>query len=176
MPDGARAKSTAAASQANLDKQMNMPPAIRAKIQAQIKEAAAETTPTASAATGAVGLKDTSFSWDTTEVPDGTYQVRITASDKPSNPTDALTAKAVSAPFLVANAAPTLTLGTPAVGGDKTVTLHGTVATGLAFAKAVQAKVDGGDAQAAAADDGLFDSSSEPFTLTLSALSSGKHN
>jgi len=55
------------------------------------------------------------------------------------------------------------------------MTLHGTVTTGLAFAKAVQAKVDGGDTQAAAADDGLFDSSSEPFTLTLSALSSGKH-
>ena len=174
-PDGARAKSAVAASQANLDKQMNVPPAIRAKIQAQIKEAAAETTPMVSTATGATGLKDTSFSWNTTEVPDGTYQVRITASDKPSNPTDALTAKAISAPFLVANATPTLTLGTPAIGGDKTMTLHGTVTTGLAFAKAVQAKVDGGDTQAAAADDGLFDSSSEPFTLTLSALSSGKH-
>ena len=174
-PDGARAKSAVAASQANLDKQMNVPPAIRAKIQAQIKEAAAETTPMVSTTTGATGLKDTSFSWDTTEVPDGTYQVRITASDKPSNPTDALTAKAISAPFLVANATPTLTLGTPAIGGDKTMTLHGTVTTGLAFAKAVQAKVDGGDTQAAAADDGLFDSSSEPFTLTLSALSSGKH-
>ena len=175
-PDGAKAKSTAAASQANLDKQTNLPPAIRAKIQAQIKEAAAtETTSATSGAAGATGLKETSFSWDTTEVPDGTYQVRVTASDKPSNPTDALTAKAISAPFLVANAVPMLTMGTPIVATDKTVTLHGTVTTGLAFAKAVQAKVDGGDAQAAAADDGLFDSSLEPFTLTLSTLTSGKH-
>ena len=99
----------------------------------------------------------------------------MTASDKPSNPTDSLTAKAVSAPFLVANAAPKLTLNTPLTGADKTTTLHGTVTTGLAFVKAVQAKVDGGDVVAASADDGLFDSSSESFTLTLPALAPGKH-
>ena len=181
-PDGAKPKTAAAtlaASQANLDKQTNIPPVVRAKIQAQMKAAAAteaaDAAQDAKAAAGATNLKDTSFSWDTTEVPDGTYQVRITANDKPSNPTDALTAKAVSAPFLIANAAPVLTAGPPAVAADKTVTLHGTVTTGLAFVKAVQAKVDGGDPVAAAADDGLFDSSSEAFTLTLPTLSSGKH-
>jgi len=184
-PGTAKSKSatnTLAESQANLDKQKNLPPAIRAKVLAQMKEAAAKEAASAGAAAddakatgGATGLKDTSFSWNTTEVPDGTYQIRVTASDKPSNPTDALTAKAVSAPFLVANAAPTLTIGTPLVAADKTITLRGTVTTGLAFAKAVQGKVDGGDAVAAAADDGLFDSSSEPFTLTLPALTSGRH-
>ena len=181
-PDGSKPKSATAglaASQANLDKQTNIPPAIRAKIMAQMKEAAAKeaagATTDARATAGATGLKDTSFSWDTSEVPDGTYQVRVTASDRPSNPTGALTAKAVSTPFLIANAAPTMTVGTPVVTVDKTVTLHGTVRTGLAFVKAVQGKVDGGDAVAASADDGLFDSSSEPFTLSLPALSSGKH-
>ena len=181
-PNAAQPKATAASaaeSQANLDKQKNLPPAVRAQIQAQIKAAAAKEAATAGedtkASDGATGLKDTSFSWDTTEVPDGTYQVRVTASDKPSNPTDALTAKAVSAPFLVVNAAPTVTVGTPTVSADRTVTLHGTVTTGLAFVKAVQGKVDGGDPVAASADDGLFDSSSEAFTLILPALTSGKH-
>ena len=189
-PDGAKPRTgdgggaTAAESQANLDKQKNLPPAVRAKIRAQIKEAAAKeataeaasaSSDEAKATAGATGLKDTSFSWDTTEVPDGTYQVRVTASDKPSNPTDSLTAKAVSAPFLIANAVPKLTLATPSAGPDKTTTLRGTVTTGLAFVKAVQAKVDGGDAVAASADDGLFDSSSEAFTLALPVLPSGKH-
>lgn len=181
-PGGPKPKSAAAtlaASQANLDKQTNIPPAVRARIQAQIKETAAAqaavATADAKATAGATGLKDTSFSWDTTEVPDGTYQIRVTASDKPSNPADSLTARAVSAPFLVANAAPALTAGTPVAAADRTVTLRGTVTTGLAFVKAIQAKVDGGDAVAAAADDGLFDSSSEAFTLALPALSSGKH-
>jgi hypothetical protein len=35
--------------------------------------------------------------------------------------------------------------------------------------------VDGGDPVAAAADDGLFDSTTEPFTLALPALTSGSH-
>ncbi len=61
------------------------------------------------------------------------------------------------------------------VNADKTVTLHGTAQTGLAFVKAVQGKADGGDPVAAQADDGLFDSPSEGWTLTLPALSSGSH-
>ena len=58
---------------------------------------------------------------------------------------------------------------------DKSVTLRGTGQTPLAFVQAVQATVDGGDPVAASADDGLFDSPREPWTLTLAALSSGPH-
>ena len=169
----------------NLDKVSNVPPAIRAQILAQmkaeqLKAATPAAAPTAAADKGAVELKETSFSWDTTEVPDGTYQVRVIASDKPSNPTDALTARAVSAPFLIANAAPTLTVqvvtGSALSADDTTIRLHGTVTTGPAFVKAVQAKIDGGDAIAASADDGLFDSPSEAWSLTLPPLSMGKHS
>ena len=147
----------------------------------QLKAAAAPTTaPKAATDKGAVELKETSFSWDTTEVPDGTYQVRVIASDKPSNPTDFLTARAVSAPFLIANAGPTLTVlvtsGSPLSADDTTLTLHGTVTTGAAFVKAVQAKIDGGDPIAASADDGLFDSSLETWSLTLPPLPVGKHS
>ena len=35
--------------------------------------------------------------------------------------------------------------------------------------------MDGGDPVAASADDGLFDSTREPFTLTLTTLSPGPH-
>ncbi len=159
----------------NLDKVPNLPPAVRAQILAQmkaehLKAAAAPTAAPKPADKGAVELKETSFSWDTTEVPDGTYQVRVIASDKPSNPTDALTARAVSAPFLIANAVPTLTVQVT------TGSLHGTVTSGPAFVKAVQAKIDGGDPVAASADDGLFDSASEAWSLTLPPLPAGKHS
>ncbi len=169
----------------NLDKVPNLPPAVRAQILAQmkaqqLKTAAAPMATPKLADKGAVELKETSFSWDTTEVPDGTYQVRVIASDKPSNPTDALSARAVSAPFLIANAAPTLTVqvttGSPTSSDDTTIHLHGTATTGLAFVKAVQAKIDGGDPIAASAGDGLFDSSSEAWSLTLPALPAGKHS
>ena len=169
----------------NLDKVSNVPPAIRAQILAQMKaeQLKAASAPAAApkpADKGAVELKETSFSWDTTEVPDGTYQVRVIASDKPSNPANYLTARAVSAPFLIANAVPTLTVqvttGSPISSDDTSIHLRGTVTTGPAFVKAVQAKIDGGDAIAASADDGLFDSPSEAWSLTLPPLSMGKHS
>ena len=173
-PNGSHTGKSAAArtaeSKANLAKQGDLPPAVRAHIMAQVASVdASDTSKTAQA------LKETSFSWDTTEVPDGTYQVQVIASDKPSNPDGSLTAKATSAPFLIANTKPTLTLGTPVVNADKTVTLHGTAQTGLAFVKAVQGKADSGDPIAAQADDGLFDSPTETFTLTLPTLTSGSH-
>ena len=167
-------KSTVAPAAPELAALKNVPAGVQAQIKAQI---AANTASKAAAASSksAQNLKDTSYSWDTTALPDGLYQVEVVASDKPSNPVGALAAKAVSAPFLVANTPPTLTAGTPSVSADKTVTLHGTAQTNLAFVQAVQATVDGGDSIAAAADDGLFDSRSEPWTLTLPALSSGPH-
>ena len=162
---------TAAPAPAALAALKNVPAAVQAQIKAQIAANAAVQKPPKSA----IDLKETSYSWDTTSLPDGLYQVEVIASDKPSNPTGALTAKAVSAPFLVANTVPTLTLGTPTVNADKSVSLHGIAQTTLAFVQAVQAKVDDGDPLAAAADDGLFDSRSEPFTLSVPALSSGPH-
>ena len=150
----------------------NAPASVQALVKAQI---AANATASDSAGKSAQNLKETTYSWDTTQVPDGFYQIKVTATDKPSNPVGALTAKAVSTPFLIANTAPTLTLRTPTVNADKSVTLTGTAQTGLAFVQAVQAKVDDGDPIAASADDGLFDSVHEPFTLTAPSLSSGPH-
>ena len=152
------------------------PAGIQAQIAAQIAAnalaaaAAAPKTPKP-----AIALKETSYSWDTSEVPDGRYEIEVAASDKPSNPVGALSARAVSAPFLIVNTLPTLTVGLPTVNPDKSVTLHGTAQTSLAFVQAVQAKMDSGDPVAASADDGLFDSTREPFTLTLSGLASGPH-
>lgn len=140
-----------------------------------MQRAMASSTATATANPNASDLKDLSYTWDTTDVPDGTYQIQVVASDKTSNPQDAQTAKATSATFVVTNAMPTLTILPASVGPNKIVTLHGTVKTGLAFVKAVQARVDNGDPIAAAADDGLFDSPLESFTLTTSPLTNGAH-
>ena len=176
-PGGAKpAAKDAAEAKANLDKAGDVPPSVKALVMAQVQaNAKDEAKSSAETSKAAQGLKETSFPWDTTEVPDGTYQIQVIASDKPSNPEGALTAKATSAPFLIANTKPTLTVSTPLVSADKSVTLHGTAQTGLAFVKAVQGKADGGDPVAAQADDGLFDSPSESWTLTLPTLSSGSH-
>ncbi|HLJ47845.1 MAG TPA: hypothetical protein VKU01_17640 [Bryobacteraceae bacterium] len=52
-------------------------------------------------------LRERTYSWDSTAFPDGEYEVRITASDAPSNPPgEALTASLVSDPFLIDNTPP----------------------------------------------------------------------
>jgi len=169
-----KTKSIPATPPAALSALNTAPASVQALVKAQMA-ANGTSADTPKAPKPAQDLKETSYSWDTTALPDGLYQIEVVASDKPSNPVSALTAKAVSQPFLIANALPTLTLGSPTVNADKTVTLHGTALTQLAFVQAVQAKADGGDFVAASADDGLFDSTTEPFTLTLPALASGSH-
>jgi hypothetical protein len=55
------------------------------------------------------GLNDTIFVWDTTSVPNGTYAVRVVASDAPSNTAaTALTGEADSTTFDVDNTPPTI--------------------------------------------------------------------
>ncbi|SDU08623.1 Sugar lactone lactonase YvrE [Verrucomicrobium sp. GAS474] len=52
-------------------------------------------------------LNDPVFSWDTTGWPDGRYRLKVTASDKPSNPdADALADTLVGSVFLIDNTAP----------------------------------------------------------------------
>ncbi len=118
----------------------------------------------------------TSTSWDTKTVPDGTYWLKVVASDRESNPTDPMTAEAISEPFIVCNAQPAIRITARQVlGSSRTFTLEGTVTQPLIAVTAVQYRVDGGDWIAAVPKDGLFDTSQEGFTLATSALTSGKH-
>ena len=126
--------------------------------------------------TGVAGSRETSKTWDTKSLPDGTYWLKVVASDYPSNPSDALTAQAISDPFVICNSLPQLTMsGTPLVSADRRVTLSGSASQGLISITAVQYRVDGGDWLAAAARDGLFDSTNEGFALTTLPLTPGKH-
>ena len=149
------------------------PAMARQMLMLQRQQAAPGTTGAGGGAASA--LKQTSYRWDTTGLADGTYQVKVVASDKPSNPVDALSATSISPTFLVANTPPVLQIAAPTVAADKTVTLHGTASTGIAVVQAVQGKVDGGDLIAAVADNGLFDATQEGFTLSTPPLASGTH-
>jgi len=155
-----------------------LPPAVRDQILAQAPEVARASltaAATKSSATPPGETRDTTFSWDTSDLPDGVYQLRITASDRPSNPSGPLNASAVVAPIVVANHAPTLTVSATSVGDDKRATIKGRATSAAVYIKAVQFRVDGGDIYAAQPDDGLFDSLSETFTLLTPPLDKGKH-
>jgi hypothetical protein len=65
---------------------------------------------------------DTILVWDTTTVPNGTYFVKIVASDAPSNPPGtALAGELDSVAFEVDNTAPTITVGTVRVERGRTI-------------------------------------------------------
>ncbi|MGO8671999.1 MAG: hypothetical protein ACLQVD_11610, partial [Capsulimonadaceae bacterium] len=157
-----------------------LPAAVQAQILAQESARLAASDPAADDKDkdqdkGASNLRETSFNWDTTEVPDGAYVIQVIASDRASEPADPLSDRAVSGVFTVANAVPTVTTSAPTVNSDRTVTIRGVAASTADNIQAVQYTVDAGDPLAAAADSGLFDTSHEPFTLTTTALPPGDH-
>jgi len=66
--------------------------------------------------------QDTILVWDTTTVPNGTYFVKIVASDSPSNPlSSALAGELESVAFEVDNTAPTITVGSVRVDRGRTI-------------------------------------------------------
>ena len=126
---------------------------------------------------GESSQRDSFRAWDTQSVPDGTYILRVSASDLASNPTDPMTTFAVSTSIIVCNSAPTIhVLGKPQVRPDRSVFVRGVATQALASITAVQYRVDNGDWISATADDGIFDSSRETFQFSTVPLSHGKHS
>jgi hypothetical protein len=176
LPSGGRLASLSAASAAGQSKseaQVAIPDSMK-----QLLAAVAAQKPAGKGiANGWIGsLRTTSKSWDTSAVPDGTYRLKVLATDRASNPVDAQTVEVTSEPFVICNTPPSLTLSpAPIVGSDKTVTLTGAASQAMIAISAVQYRVDGGDWVAAVPKDGLFDSPQESFTATTLPLPSGKH-
>ncbi len=139
-------------------------------------------TSSSSSATFAAGppqpQRASTFTWDTSQVPDGTYLVKVVADDAPSNPGDsALSAEAVSQPFTVDNSAPAFSDVSFVEQGDNTAAkVTGNVGTTGAFVKAVQYKVDNGGWLAAQPTDGLFDSNRDGFQFTANLPGAGPHH
>lgn len=125
------------------------------------------------ATTTGEALRETTRTLDTQALPDGTYLLKVVASDAVSNPVDALTAEAVSEPFLIANAAPEIILERPVV-VDRSVMLEGRARQNLIAITSVQYRIPSGNWQAAIAKDGLFDSPREAFALVTGPLPPGK--
>jgi hypothetical protein len=115
------------------------------------------------------------YSWDTASMPDGTYYLKIVASDSLSNPPDeALTAERISDRFTVDNAAPEV-LNLRAKGaGDTAEVRFEARDTGSALTRA-EWNLDGGDWKLVLPAGRLGDARQESYTLTLRGLAPGEH-
>jgi WD40 repeat protein len=115
------------------------------------------------------GLDDDVFTWDTTTVPDGTYIIKVTASDGATNaPTLALQGERESQSFEIDNTPPTVTVA-PAGAGAAAGTIRFTVEDSQTAIQRVEYASAGDRWRQAYPIDGLLDSRAERFELVLGA-------
>jgi hypothetical protein len=113
------------------------------------------------------GLWDPIFVWDTTSVPDGTYFVKVAASDSASNsPGNALVGELESVNFDIDNTPPRIEVQTPARGASKT-TIAFAVRDEQSPVQRVEYSLDASRWQVAYPRDGIPDSRREEFEVTL---------
>lgn len=112
-------------------------------------------------------LTDAIFVWDTTSVPNGTYIVKIVASDSPSNPPGtALNGERESRSFEIDNLPPSITVTAVRRDGPRTIVSF-TVEDDSSPVQRVEYSLDADRWRTIYPKDGIADSLIEQFELTL---------
>ena len=112
-------------------------------------------------------VSDPIFVWDTTSVPNGTYVVKVVASDAPGNPPGtALTGERESRSFDIDNAPPAVTVSGVRRDGARTV-VEFSVRDDHSPVQRVEYSLDADRWRAIHPKDGIADSRVEQFELTL---------
>jgi hypothetical protein len=112
------------------------------------------------------GLWDPIFVWDTTSVPDGTYYLKVAASDAPSNaPSTALVGELESVSFDIDNTAPHIEIQSAVRSGGKT-TIKFVVRDEQSAVQRVEYSLDASRWRVAYPVDGIPDSRREEFEIS----------
>jgi hypothetical protein len=113
------------------------------------------------------GISETILVWDTTTVPNGTYFVKVVASDSPSNPADtALAGELESTAFEVDNTPPVFKVSSVRVDRGRTLVTFD-VTDDHSPIQRVEFSQDGQQWRGAFPADGLADSRSEHYELAI---------
>ena len=111
---------------------------------------------------------------DGVSFPDGTYVVRVVASDRPSNPDDqVLENELISKPFVIANSSPRVKW--QSTSGHSPGPVRFEASTRSSTIHQVEYSVDADDWRILFPEDGIADGTLERFELKLPDLSSGEH-
>ena len=121
------------------------------------------------------GIKEKFLSWDATAMPDGAYQIRVVASDTPSNPRgEALEGEKTSDSFFVDHTPPQIeNLDASVRAGKAEVTFL--VTDSFSPIETAHYSVDAQEWQALYPEDRVADSISESFRFETDDLISGEH-
>ncbi len=118
---------------------------------------------------------DTTLTLDPDVLADGRYLFRVVASDAPSNAAPlAREGELVSAPVLIDDTPPTVTIGTPVRHGS-VLDVEVSAADGTSPLRRCEYSLDAGLWQPIEATDGITDTPRERFHLHLDKLSPGEH-
>lgn len=119
-------------------------------------------------------LRDTLLVWDTSSVPNGTYVLKVLASDRKSNPTDAaLAGELESSSFDIDNVAPTVQIGAIRREGTRFV-VPAEIRDGDSAVTKVEYSLDAQRWQPAFSRDGILDGRQEGFDIRLDADANGR--
>jgi hypothetical protein len=120
-------------------------------------------------------LTDAFYTLDGSAVPDGTYTLKVVASDAPSNPAGRfLIGELVSKPFVITNATPTVEVtGNKAAGRRVDVGFRVRVGTGRVLS--AEFSIDGGEWFLLFPTDGIADSAQEDYQFQTPELPPGEH-
>jgi hypothetical protein len=120
------------------------------------------------------GLWDPIFVWDTTSVPDGTYLIKIAASDAPSNsPATALVGELESSSVDIDNTPPRIELKPAARTGARS-TISFAVTDEQSPVQRVEYSLDASRWRVVFPKDGIPDSRREEFEVTLEGAEAGR--
>ena len=120
------------------------------------------------------GLWDPIFVWDTSSVPDGTYLIKVVASDAPSNsPGAALTGEMESVSFDIDNTAPRIEV-LPATRGGARTTINFVVQDEQSPVQRVEYSLDASRWRVVYPKDGIPDSRREEFEVVLGDGETGR--
>jgi len=126
-------------------------------------------------------LDDKAYSWDAESFANGTYRLKVEATDAPDNPDGTATiAERMSAPFLIDNVPPRVeNLRTSSRAGSTrdrtTVSVQGSAIDADSRIARIEYSVDGGDWKQVFPDDTIFDSLQEGFHFDVPNLPAGEH-
>jgi hypothetical protein len=119
-------------------------------------------------------LRDTLLVWDTSSVPNGTYVLKVLASDRKSNPADiALGGELESASFEIDNVAPVVQVGSPRRDGSRFIVPAEVRDTDSPVTK-VEYSLDAQRWQTAFPRDGILDGRQEGFDIRVEGDAIGR--
>ncbi|MGH9325356.1 MAG: hypothetical protein ACRD2B_01500, partial [Terriglobia bacterium] len=120
-------------------------------------------------------VRETSFGLQPDSLPDGQYQVRLVASDSPSNPpAQALQTKLVSAPFWVDNSPPEIKVVSQSVEAGSAI-VHFEAVSKMAPLCRAEISSGNGEWKQIVSNDGIVDARQETFTVKVRNLKEGEH-